>query len=99
MSFEDQNGEQTVDQNFDMSFGQYLEQNMEEFIAACEQTYCLWCGRPITYAGTGRHGVFCSKQCRWAFDKHRQRERMKEKENEATRTEEHTGDGAETGII
>ncbi len=94
-----QNGEQTVDQNFDMSFEQYLEQSMEDFITACGQRYCLWCGRPVIYAGTGRRGIFCSKQCRWAFDKHRQRERMKEKENEATRTEEHTGDGAETGSI
>ena len=59
---------------------EFEDQNMVEFIAACEQQYCLWCGRPVIYAGTGRHGVFCPKRCRWAFDKHRQRERMKERE-------------------
>jgi len=54
----------------------------------------------ITRNKKGRPRSFCSDRCRWAFDKRRERRKVKEEpKNENTRTENAAGIGVEAGCI
>jgi endogenous inhibitor of DNA gyrase (YacG/DUF329 family) len=76
------------------------DEELNDFINACAKLFCLECGRPVSYSGKGRPRVFCSDRCRWAYDKRRRRQRLKEEKlNENSRIESDPGEGSETGRI
>ena len=72
--------------------------DISEFTAACAKRFCPECGMAIERNKRGRPRSFCSDRCRWAFDKRRKRQKMKEKSrNENSRTEGASGRLTETG--
>lgn len=44
-----------------------MENDMNDFTAACAKQFCPWCGTPVTENRIGRKKKFCSDKCRWAF--------------------------------
>jgi len=57
----------------------YDDPDMDEFIAACAKQFCPWCGKAMTpVKKRGRPRAFCSDRCRWAFSKHKSRQREKD---------------------
>ena len=74
--------------------------DITEFTAACAKRFCPECGMAITRNKKGRPRSFCSDRCRWAFDKRRERQKVKEEpKNENTRTENAAGIGVEAGCV
>ena len=74
--------------------------DISEFTAACAKRFCPECGMAIERNKRGRPRSFCSDRCRWAFDKRRERQKVKEeKRNEDSRIESAAGIGAEAGCV
>ena len=72
--------------------------DISEFTAACAKRFCPECGMAIERNKRGRPRSFCSDRCRWAFDKRRKRQKVREKSrNENSRTEGAAGRRFETG--
>ena len=74
--------------------------DLSEFTAACAKRFCPECGMAIERNRRGRPRSFCSDRCRWAFDKRRERQKVKEeKRHENSRTESAAGQCSEAGCV
>ena len=74
--------------------------DISEFTAACAKRFCPECGMAIERNKRGRPRSFCSDRCRWAFDKRRERQKVKEeKRHENSRTESAAGQRSEAGCV